>query len=98
MKPNNEMNKKNQLEGSEEEKGVTKSLLKGMGMMGLCCLLPIVITALLPLLSSLFGAAGTRVASIIASLICPIMMIGMVFMMSKGGGCCSKEKKDDLEQ
>ena len=98
MKLKNEMDQKSKSIDSVKEEGMTKTLLKGIGLMGICCLLPIIITALLPLLSSLFGTAGTRVASIAASLACPIMMIGMVFMMSKGHGCCSKEKKDDLKQ
>lgn len=98
MKLKNEMDQKSKSTDFAEEKGVTKTLLKGIGLMGICCLLPIIITALLPLLSSLLGGAGTRVASIAASLACPIMMIGMLFMMSKGHGCCSKEKKDDLKQ
>ena len=98
MKIKNDMDQKSKSISSEKEKGVTKTLLKGIGLMGICCLLPIIITALLPLLSSLLGGAGTRVASIAASLACPIMMIGMLFMMSKGHGCCSKEKKDDLKQ
>ena len=98
MKLKSEMDQKSRSTDVAEEKGVIKTLLKGRGLMGICCLLPIIITALLPLLSSLFGVAGTRVASIAASLACPIMMIGMVIMMSKGHGCCSKEKKDDLKQ
>lgn len=98
MKLKNERGQKSRSVDSTKEKGVTKTLLKGIGLMGICCLLPIIITVLLPLLSSVFGVAGTRVASITASLACPIMMIGMVFMMSKGYRCCSKEKKDDLNQ
>lgn len=98
MKIKNDMDQKSKSISSEKEKGVTKTLLKGIGLMGICCLLPIIITALLPLLSGLFGVAGTCVASVAASLACPIMMIGMALMMSKGYGCCSKEKKDDLNQ
>lgn len=86
------------LKNEMDQKSVPKTLLKGIGLMGVCCLLPIIITALLPVLSSLFGAQGTRVASIAASLVCPLMMVGMIFMMSKGHGCCSKGKKDELEQ
>lgn len=98
MKLKNEIDQKIKSQRLTKEKDVPKTLLKGIGLMGVCCLLPIIITVLLPLLSGLFGVAGTRIASITASLVCPIMMIAMIFMMSKGHGCCSKEKKDDLEQ
>lgn len=75
-----------------------KGLLKGIGMMGACCLLPIIIVAILPLISSSLGATGTRIGYTLSSLICPIMMIGMMFLMGKGSSCCSKDKENKSEK
>lgn len=72
-------------------------VLKGIGMMGACCLIPIIIIAILPLISNSLGMGGTRLVSLLGSLICPIMMIGMMFTMTKGMSCCSKEDKDEIE-
>lgn len=78
----------------EKSKETKKGLFKGIGMMGACCLLPILIMAILPLLSSTLGLTGTRIASLLTSLICPVMMIIMMITMSKGKGCCSKEDEN----
>lgn len=75
-----------------------KGLLKGIGMMGACCLLPIIIVSILPLISSSLGIAGTRIAYTLSSLICPIMMIGMIFLIGKGSSCCSKDKENKSEE
>lgn len=75
-----------------------KRLFKGIGMMGACCLLPIAIIAILPLVSSSLGLTGTRIASLLASLICPIMMIIMMVTMTKGKSCCSKDEKNKPEE
>lgn len=53
-----------------------KGFLKHGLMMGLCCLLPTILLALLPLL----GSKALALSSL-SSLLCPIMMIGMMFMM-----------------
>ncbi len=70
---------------------------KYIGMMGLCCLLPIIIVAVLPLLQIKSLGANTLIASI-APLICPIMMglmmIGL-FKDSKGHSCCGHKDKDE---
>ena len=82
----------------ESKKGNLKehkrNILKGIGMMGACCLLPAIIMAILPIISSSLGVGGTRIAYTLSSLICPIMMIGMILMMAKGTSCCSKDKED----
>ena len=73
-----------------------KGPLKYIGMMGACCLLPILIATVLPLVSSSLGE--TRFIPLITSLICPIMMIVMMFKMFKGGqghNCCSDNKKSE---
>lgn len=82
----------------ENGKETKKGLLKGIGMMGACCLIPIIIMALLPLLSSTLGLTGTRIASILTSLICPVMMIVMMLTMSKGKSCCAKDDKNKSDE
>ena len=75
-----------------------KGFLKFGAMMGLCCILPIILVALLPLLG--FKALAL---SGLTSLICPIMMIGMMFMMGRGhkkgndngDNCCSKNEDSE---
>jgi len=76
-----------------------KGFLKYGLMMGLCCLLPIILVALLPL----FGFKALALSGL-ASLICPIMMISMMFMMGKshkkddgnsGNSCCSKNEDSE---
>lgn len=72
-----------------EPKGMMKH---GMGMM-LCCLAPVVMIAAIPLLGLRQG--GTY--SFLASLICPIGMMVMMFSMSrmngKGGSCHGTKEK-----
>ncbi len=71
--------------------------LKHLGMMGVCCLLPIIIIAILPLLK--INNAGANVfISGLSSLICPIMMGVMMFSMLRGDkhkGCCTDEEKKE---
>lgn len=71
--------------------------LKAIGMMGMCCLLPLIILAVLPLLN--LGIKNTVILSSLSSLICPIMMIVMMGVMFFGGrkkSCCGEaEHKDD---
>lgn len=89
------LEKGNKTENDMKQK---KGLLKGIGMMGACCLLPIIIVAILPLISSSIGVTGTRIGYTLSSLICPIMMIGMMFLMGKGSSCCSKDKENKSEK
>ncbi|MDF2548233.1 MAG: hypothetical protein K0R93_3131 [Anaerosolibacter sp.] len=62
-----------------------KGSLKHGFMMILCCMLPILVIAALPLL----GIKGGGLSSL-AFLLCPLMHIGMMFMMRKSGrgGSC----------
>lgn len=72
------------------------SPLKHMLHLILCCGLPIVLVALLPLISRLSPGAGSAVSKIVPFL-CPLMMIGMIPMMfggNKKGGCCDNKNKD----
>ncbi len=74
--------------------------LKYIGMMGACCLLPILIVALLPLLQLNNLGANTLIVGM-SSLICPIMMVVMMFTLfknQKGHGCCSDDKKEDVNK
>lgn len=67
------------------------SPLKHMLHMILCCGLPIVVLALLPIISGFSPAAGNLVSKIVPFL-CPIMMISMILMMlggNKNKSCCS---------
>ena len=89
------LEKENKKENHMNQK---KGLLKGIGMMGACCLLPIIIVAIVPLISSSLGVAGTKIAYTLSSLICPIMMIGMMLVMAKGSSCCSKDKENKSEK
>ncbi len=89
------LEKENKKENHMNQK---KGLLKGIGMMGACCLLPIIIVAIVPLISSSLGVAGTKIAYTLSSLICPIMMIGMMIVMAKGSSCCSKDKENKSEK
>lgn len=73
------------------------SPLKHMLHMILCCGLPIVILALLPLISKFSVSTGSVIARIVP-FICPIMMIGMMFMMrggNKNSSCCDKTNDDN---
>lgn len=77
-----------------------RGLFKHMGMMGMCCLLPIIMMAVLPFISTKVGAAGSGVIALIAQLICPIMMGMMMFGIFKGEGhsCCSDKDKKDIKE
>ncbi len=52
-------------------------------MMVACCGLPILLLALVPFLGSLNGRIGSFIQRY-AFLLCPVMMIGMMLMMSNG--------------
>ena len=76
-----------------------KGFLKHGLMMGLCCLLPVILVALLPIL----GFKALALSSL-SSLLCPIMMIGMMFMMGRShkkgennnASCCAKNEDNDF--
>lgn len=72
------------------------SPLKHMLHMVICCGLPIVILALLPLISRLSPSAGSTISRIVPFL-CPLMMIGMIPMMLGGNkkeSCCDDKNND----
>ncbi|WP_129598275.1 DUF2933 domain-containing protein [Anaerophilus nitritogenes] len=72
----NKKNKDCQQNNDEGQKGFMKHGL----MMMLCCLLPIVVIAGLPL----FGIKGGILSSF-AFLLCPLMHVGMMLMIMKSG-------------
>lgn len=77
----------------EKKKSKLKGPLKYIGMMGICCLLPIIAVFVLPLLGMNFRSIS--VLTMISSLICPIMMGLMMFGLlrgEKGSSCCKKEE------
>ncbi|AOT69187.1 hypothetical protein [Geosporobacter ferrireducens] len=90
------MEKQNEKKQSchESNKEGHKGGLKHGLMMILCCMLPILVIAALPLL----GLGGGRLSSF-AFLLCPLMHIGMMFMMRKSGhgGSCHGSKEDDYK-
>lgn len=70
--------------------------LKAIGMMGMCCLLPIIMLAVLPLLN--LSIRNTAFLSSISTLICPIMMVIMMAVMFLGGkkkNCCKDSQQED---
>lgn len=69
-----------------------KGMLKHGLMMMLCCLLPVILVATLPIL----GFKALALSSL-ASLLCPIMMIGMMFMMGRNHKKCEDNNSIDKE-
>lgn len=84
-------------ENKQEGKGFHP--LKAMGMMGMCCLLPIILLAVLPLLN--LSIRNTAFLSSISTLICPIMMMVMMAVMFLGGkkkNCCSESQQENTNK
>lgn len=81
-----------------EDRKKVHNPIKHMGMMGVCCLLPLLIISILPLLK--ISNLGTNILiSGISSLICPIMMVVMMIVMFRNGkknSCCSDEVKKEV--
>lgn len=81
---------------SNNHHGNKKGFLKhGLGMM-VCCLLPILLVALVPLL----GIQGGGIISALAVLACPIGMGIMMFTMSRsnnGGSCHGHSDNKSLQ-
>ena len=67
------------------------SPLKHVLHMAICCGLPIGIILLLPFIARV-NPGASRILGIIAPFICPVMMIGMFGMMSRGN---RKSNSDD---
>lgn len=84
----------------EDKKHKGHSPLKHIGMMGACCLIPILIMGILPLLQ--INNLGTnKLIAGISSLICPVMMVIMMIGMFKSGkraNCCSDNKEEVNEE
>lgn len=71
---------------NNEEKG-HKGHKSHMLMMLVCCGVPILLFLALPILRRTGYSSGTTgFLPVLISLICPIMMIGVMFMMMKGNG------------
>ncbi|GEM_PF-2011252 len=91
------MSFKNSNNGTADNERSSHNPLKHLGMMSICCLLPIIILTVLPLLN-INNAAANGFISGLSSLICPIMMGVMMFSMFRGGkkkGCCHEEEKKE---
>lgn len=63
---------------------------KFLGAMGVCCLLPIILIAIVPLVG--VNSALGKVIPFISPFICPILMGTMLFSMSKGSNSGSSKK------
>lgn len=84
----------------KDKKHKGHSPLKHIGMMGACCLLPIAIVSILPLLQ-INNLGANRLIASASSLICPIMMVVMMIEMFKNGkdhSCCSHDKKEEISE
>lgn len=82
-----------------KHEGHNHSPLKHMLHMILCCGLPLVIVAFLPLISRISPSASNAVSRIVPFL-CPIMMVGMMFTMMGGSGskkksCCENTNEEN---
>ena len=88
------LDKKNQ-ECHESNKEGHKGIMKHGFMMMLCCLIPIVIIAGLPL----FGIKALSLSGLMF-LLCPLLHIGMIFMMRKSGrnGSCHGNENEAPSQ
>lgn len=85
----------NNKETQENQETHNHSPLKHILHMIICCGLPIIVLAFLPVITRLSPGTG-RIVSVIAPFLCPIMMISMMFMMCGGKkkNCCeNKDKK-----
>lgn len=81
----------------EGQRTHSHSPLKHMLHMILCCGLPILLIAILPLISKISPSIAGVVGRIIPFL-CPLMMIAMIPMMfghSKKNNCCNNEVEND---
>lgn len=87
-------------EDNKGKQGVhNHSPLKHMLHMVICCGLPIVIIASLPLIYK-FSPGAAKTLGVIAPFLCPIMMIGMLPMMlggsrSKKESCCDDKNNEE---
>jgi hypothetical protein len=73
-----------------KQSGHNHSPLKHMLHMVICCGLPMLLIGFLPVIAKYSPGAGNVIGKI-APFICPLMMIGMIFMMMNGNkkrGCC----------
>jgi hypothetical protein len=59
----------------------------------ICCGLPIIILLTLPLIAK-YSSAAAGILGFIVPFICPVMMVGMLFMMfgKKKPSCCDEKK------
>ena len=87
--------------GNNDKNGKHEGHSKHMLMMILCCALPVLILVSLPFIKNINPTIKNSIFGI-APLICPVMMIGMMFMMKKTNknedeSKCRDNKQNDTE-
>ncbi|GAA0751715.1 hypothetical protein [Clostridium sartagoforme] len=82
---------------NESKSDVKHNNFKYLLHMILCCGLPIIIVSLLPIISKVFPKIS-GLLGLIAPFICPLMMLSMVIMMSRGKkkNCCGNDSSKEL--
>lgn len=76
----------------------TKKNLKRFLPLSLCCIIPILLVLIAPVIGS-YSTSGALALSFIAPFICPLIMGGAFFFIFKGEkSCCSDNKKGVLEK
>ena len=73
-------------ENNENNENNNKGHKGHMLMMLVCCGAPLLLFLVLPLLRGGYASGTGGFLPLLISLICPIMMIGMMFMMMRGNG------------
>ena len=87
-------------DNEEKKGGHNHSPKKHMLHMVLCCGIPILILAFVPLISRYSLVTGGFLA-LVAPFICPLIMIPMMVMMfksDKSSSCCDKNKSQEINK
>ncbi len=81
--------------GNHNDNNKKHSMVKYSLMMLLCCGAPIIVLLLLTILK-INNSAVKGISTVLTSLLCPLMMGGMIFMMFGKGkskkNCCENEQ------
>lgn len=72
-----------------------KKNLKHLLSLSLCCIIPILLLILTPIIAK-YSTSGAIAISFIAPLICPIVMGVTFFLLFKGSKSCCSDDSDDI--